>query len=135
MAELIITGTGSTFDLSPYLEEEGYTVRKVNIYDDYEYSDARGNAARPIIGHRYEADVKLSAVPEEVIANLNAAMTAAAFDVSFTFPDSSLSGENVNVRVSRPDITVTAVHQYSDGVYWDESVKLVSEDYYSDDCL
>jgi hypothetical protein len=135
MAELIITGTNNTFDLSPYLEEEGYTVRKVNIYDDYEYSDNRGNRTRPVIGYRYEADVKLTAVPEEVIANLNAAMTAASFDVSFTFPDSSLAGENVTVRVSRPDITVTAVQQYSDGVYWDESVKLVSEDYYSDDCL
>lgn len=135
MAELIIGTEQNAFDLSPYLDKQGYTVRKVNIYDDFEYSDSHGERIKPIIGYRYEADVKLSAVPEEVIAALNAAMTAAAFDAAFTFPDNANLGENITARCSRPDITVTAVRQYSDGVYWDEQLVLVSEAYYSDDCL
>lgn len=134
MAQLTIGNGVSSFDLSPYLEENGYTVRKVNIYDDFDYTDTHGDTVRPIIGYRFEADVKLSAVPEEIIASLNAAMTAASFNCTFTFPHST-EDDTITASFSRPDITVTAVKQYSDGLYWDEKLTLLSEPFYSDDCL
>jgi hypothetical protein len=127
----IMSGDTALFDLSPYLEEGLYTVRRVNVYDDFSYTDEGGHTIRPIAGYKYEIDVSLTDVPEEVIASVNAAMTEFAFSIEFDFPPSG----SVTALFTRPDISVTAVRRLSDGVYWDEKLTLLSEEFYSDYCL
>jgi hypothetical protein len=138
MAELIfLPGSSSEFDASPYLEENGYTVKKVNIYDEFTYTDKAGNSVKPIVGYRYVISVKLSSIPEENIATMNAALSNVSIPVTFSFPDSDITAvdHTVTANFNRPDISVTAVRRFSDGVYWDDNITLVSEDFYSDDCL
>jgi hypothetical protein len=129
MVEFIIGG----FDLSAYTEPKKLIVKRKNIFEDISLSDSAGVPIPKVIGSFYEIEGNVTAVPEETAAALIAA--AALPSVSVTFPSHGNGGVSRTLDFTRPELTVTAVSERTDGDYFDIKLTLRSENIYSDDCL
>jgi hypothetical protein len=116
-------------DLSGFTEANHYTVTRKNIYEK-EASEQNRSA----VGCKYEISASLTGIPDDVASAVNAQMLSPTCNVEFTLPHGSES-ETLTMVFSRPEITLTSVSSMSDGDYWDEEIRLQSENVYSDDCL
>jgi hypothetical protein len=119
MARMIAGG----FNLSPYIEDNGYKIRRVNIYEDIPVT-------RVIAGYYIEIEVKLHDLREDVLGGLKSALENEVIPVTYTF-----GGEECVNDFPRPEVEITAVSENPDGIYWDVVLRFKSEGFYSDDRL
>jgi hypothetical protein len=129
MVEFILGG----FDLSAYTEPKKLIIKRKNIYEDISLSDSAGVPIPKVIGSFYEIDGSVTAVPEETATALISA--GSAHSISVTFPICGNGGASRTLDFTRPELTVTAVTERTDGDYYDIKMTLRSENIYSDDCL
>jgi hypothetical protein len=121
MAQMIAGG----FEFSPYIDEGGYKIRKVNIFEDIP-----ANLGRVIAGYYIEIEVKLHDLRENVLSELKTSLEDETIPVTYTF-----CGEEFVNNFPRPEIEITAVSENPDGIYWDVILRFKSEGFYSDDRL
>jgi hypothetical protein len=119
MAQMIAGG----FNLSPYIDEGGYKIRRVNIFEDIP-------AARVVAGYYIEIEVRLHDLREDVLAGVNISLEDEVIPVTYTF-----CGEDCVNDFPRPEVEITAVSENPDGIYWDVLLRFKSEGFYSDDRL
>jgi hypothetical protein len=129
MVEFIIGG----YDLSAYTEPKKLTVSRKNIYEDIELTDMSGVSKPKVIGCYYEIGAAVTALPEETATALLSASAGNTLSATFPLPGGSTVSKTLNFI--RPELTVTAVTERTDGDYFDILIKLRSENIYSDDCL
>jgi hypothetical protein len=129
MVEFVMGG----FDLSAYTEPKKLTVSRKNIYEDIALTDMSGVSKPKVIGCFYEVGAAVVALPEETATALISA--SAGNTLSATFPLPGGNGASKTLNFIRPELTVTTVTEKSDGDYYDITIKLRSENIYSDDCL
>ncbi|MDR0987650.1 MAG: hypothetical protein LBL98_08175 [Ruminococcus sp.] len=121
MAQIIAGG----FDFSPYIIDNGYKIRRVNIYEDLP-----ADFGKVISGYRIEIEINLKNINETDIAAINASLEDEQTDVTYTF-----CGEERTDPFPRPEVEVIAVSENPDGIYWDVFLRFLSEGFYSDDRL
>jgi hypothetical protein len=129
MVEFVLGG----LDLSPYTEPKKLTVTRKNIIEDISLTDSFGTAIPKVIGSFYEINGNITAVPEETATALMNASGAKTVEVTFPLPGALGAARTMNF--TRPELSVTAVCEKSDGDYYDIKISLRSENAYSDDCL
>ncbi|MDR0992694.1 MAG: hypothetical protein LBL87_07360 [Ruminococcus sp.] len=129
MVEFIMGG----YDLSAYTEPKKLTVSRKNILEDIAVTDMSGVSKPRVIGCYYEVGAAVTALPEETATALLAASAANTLSATFPLPGEVSASKTLNFI--RPEMTVAAVTEKSDGDYYDITIKLRSENIYSDDCL
>jgi hypothetical protein len=121
------------FDLSAHTEPGKMTVTRKNIYEDISLEDSSGAEVFKVIGCYYEITANITALSEEIATALISSASGESLPVTFPIPG---GGSNVLTKTfARPELTVTAIRERTDGDYYDITVKLRSENIYSDDCL
>ncbi|MDR0975212.1 MAG: hypothetical protein LBL80_05920 [Ruminococcus sp.] len=120
MAELIAGG----YNLSPLIEDNSYSIRRINIYEDTDTD------IRAVAGYKIEIIVKLKGIKEAIIADIRNAVSSETVPVTYTF-----CGEQITSDFPRPEIELTAVSEYPEGIYWDGILRFMSGGFYPSDCL
>jgi hypothetical protein len=129
MAEFILGG----YDLSAYTEPKKLSVTRKNIFEDISLTDLSGVSIPKVIGCYYEITANVTALPEEIATALISASASEAISVTFPLPGGGTSV--LTNTFARPELTVSAVRELTDGDYYDITISLRSENVYSDDCL
>jgi hypothetical protein len=126
MAEFIAGG----YDFSPLIEDGGFVVKKTNIYEDIP-----GMTEKIIAGVKTEIEIKLSNLLESTVAEIKDALSV-SMEPNGTIPAQYVfCGEEAAINFNAPEITLTAVTERSDGIYWNMVLRFVSEGYFSGDRL
>ncbi|MDR0903128.1 MAG: hypothetical protein LBM59_00665 [Ruminococcus sp.] len=121
MAQII----AGDFDLSPYITDNGYKIRRVNIYEDLPEG-----FGKTLAGYKIEIEISLKDIREDIISGFSSSLSDDEIEVTYTF-----CGEERTDNFPRPEIEVTAVSENPDGIYWDVFLRFLSEGFYSDDRL